>query len=439
MNARLYLIWERVQSSYWFLPGLLLAAGGGGALLMTEIDSKLDQSAIEELAFIFTGGPEGARSVLAAIAASVLGVAGTTFSITIAVLSLTSTQFGPRLLRNFLKDTGNQLVLGTFIGTFLYTLLVLRTVRSVDGLAFVPHLSVTVGLALAVISVCMLVYFIHHVITSIQAARVIATAGNELLSSIEHIYPEKIGTAPSAPPRFTAADAAAAPLRAGGNGYLQAVDGDALLEFTMEHDVVVRLLRMPGEFIAADSVYGLLYPADRLSEELAQRIADVVSLGTEPTALQDVHFSINQLVEIAVRALSPGINDPHTVIMCIDRLGAGLCTLAQREFPAAERLDTQHRLRIIAKTTSFAGVLHTAFAQIRRYGAKDAEVLCRLLAVIGDIAACSRGAERRGALRQQADLVLAAAHDALRADEARAQVTEEHRRTQLVIDREERP
>ena len=345
MKARLHLLWDWMHSSYWFLPGVLLLAAAGAAFGLTALDHRLGEKTLDGMSWVYGGGPEGARSVLLAIASSILGVAGTTFAITIAVLSLTSSQFGPRLLRNFLKDTGSQLVLGTFIGTFLYALLVLRTVRSSEADEFVPHLAVTFALVLAVLSIAMLVYFIQHTVASIQASQIIDTASAELVDAVERLYPEAIGEEPArAAPPESIADAAAQ-VRAARSGYLQAVDGDALLALAVEHDARIELLRMPGQFVTAGTVLARVAPARRL-EALAPGIDSALSLGAHPTQVQDILFSVNQLAEIATRALSPGTNDPNTAIMCIDRLNQGLCRLAGRPFPPNWRADEGGRARL---------------------------------------------------------------------------------------------
>jgi uncharacterized membrane protein len=435
MAARLHLFWERVHSSYWFLPGLLLAAAAGLAFLATWSDRNMDQEWLRGLTGVFSGGPEGARAVLGATATAVLGVAGTTFSITIAVLSLTSSQFGPRLLRNFLKDTGNQIVLGTFIGTFLYSLLVLRTVRSIDESPFVPHLAVTVGLVLAVVSVGMLVYFIQHIVTSIQASRIIAVAGKDLLVAVERLFPSRVG-APAA-----AATEPAGPMpgrsvaiRAARSGYVQAIDAEALLSFASERAGVTELLKMPGEFVAAGTPLARWYASGQPDATIDEGVNDAFTLGEYPTQTQDAMFSVHQLTEIATRALSPGVNDPKTAMICLDWLSVGLCVLAAREFPSWVRRDDDGAVRLVAKVPSFESLLDSALDQIRRYGRSDAEVLTRLLHVLAEVASCARPGPRRAALRRHADLVRTEAEEGLTAEEAKVQVMAHHRMTIQAID-----
>jgi len=250
-------------------------------------------------------------------------VAGVAFSITIVALTLASSQFGPRLLRNFMRDTGNQIVLGTFIATFIYCLLVLRSVYSVGGHDFVPGISVTFAIALAVANVGALIYFIHHVSTSIHADRVIAAVYNELSEHIQRLFPEE------------------------------------LLKIAEEHDMLIDLQFRPGEFIVVGTALAKVKSAEHLKENLVEQIASSFILGPQRTPEQDAEFAIHQLVEVAIRALSPGINDPFTAITCIDHLGSALCILTGRVFPSPYRYDEEGNLRFIAKPLTFEGILQT--------------------------------------------------------------------------------
>jgi uncharacterized membrane protein len=197
MKAKLDHFLFQLRSSYWFVPSVMALLSIGVALGMIVVDQSVGEDGIQGYWWIYAGGPDGARAVLATVAGSIISVAGVTFSIKIAALTLASQQFGPRLLRNFMADRGNQFVLGTFIATFLYCLLVLRTVRSWEDAEFVPHLSVTLGVLLAVASLGVLIYFIHHIAASIQASNVIARVSGELQAAIDRLFPEDLGHGPA--------------------------------------------------------------------------------------------------------------------------------------------------------------------------------------------------------------------------------------------------
>ncbi len=405
MKARLLLLLDSVRSSYWFIPALMLAGSAALAVVLVALDRRAETEGLRGPWWIFTGGAEGARSLLSTVAGSVIAVAGTTFSITIAVLSLTSSQFGPRLLRGFLRDRGNQFVLGTFVATFLYCLLVLRMVRSVQEALFVPHIAVTGGVVLAIASVCVLIFFIHHVSISIQASHLIANVAKELEEAIDRLFPEQIGKEASPPltsPHPTQGQENAQAVCAHQSGYVQAVDAEALLALAQEKNLLIRLRYAPGQFVMRGSTIAGISPPAAADEDTTGRVNAAFSLGEQRTATQDAEFLVLELVEVAVRALSPGINDPFTAILCLDRLSAALCHLAGRALPSALRFDARGTLRVIAKPVSFAGMVETAFREISHYGKDDPAVAQRLRKAMKEISECARTEEQRNALRKEA-------------------------------------
>lgn len=382
MRTKLLYLRDVLRTSFWFIPGLLLALAGALAFATVWLDRLLEQQLQLTWDWTYTGGAEGARAVLSTIAGSMITVAGVVFSITIVALTLATSQFGPRLLRNFIRDRANQVVLGTFIATFLYCLLVLRTVRGDDYGQFVPSISVLIGVILAVVSLGVLIYFIHHMATSIQAAEVIGNVSGELERTIHRLFPEKLGE--NAPPEGPANPvpelkaATAKPIRARHSGYIVTIDNEGLLHLTREHDLVVQLLYQPGNFLIAADVIAWAWPADRTSDEIAEHLAGVFQTGQERTAVQDMNFCLEQLVEIAIRALSPGINDPFTAMRCISKLGEALCQLFQRQLPSPYRHDKERRLRVLTPPVNVDAVLGIAFHQIREYGKSNIDVMLHL-------------------------------------------------------------
>ncbi len=423
MRVQIFKTWDRVRSSFWFLPAVM--AGGAVALAFTTV--ALDKPVTDWLSltwgWTYTGGAEGASSLLGAIAGSMITIAGVVFSMTLVALSLASSQLGPRLLRNFMRDTATQTVLGTFVATFLYCLLVLRTIRRPEEIAFVPHLSVTLGLLLAVVSVGVLIYFIHHVSVSIQANEIVARVGKELIEGIERLFPENIGqgaplisTEPPDAGFLETFGREARPVGSARDGYLQFVDGDALMALAMQEDVVIRLERPPGHYIVASSPIVLVWPGNRITDQLADGINSAFAIGNQRTSGQDIEFTINQLVEIAIRALSPGVNDPFTAMTCVDHLGSALCRLAQRHMQSPYRLDTHDQLRVITPAFTFPDVTDAAFNQIRQYGRSSAAVTIRLLETIAVVAAFVHRPEDRAALLRHAKMIARGARGGLPED-----------------------
>jgi uncharacterized membrane protein len=441
MKAKLATLWEALRSSFWFVPALMVILAMLLAFVTVTLDERVGTERIAKLGWLYTGGPEGARALLATVAGSMLTVAGVTFSITIAALTLASSQFGPRLLRNFTRDLGNQIVLGAFIAAFIYSLLVLRTIRGGDTGGFVPNIAVTVGVGLALAGVGVLIYFIDHVAQSIQVSHLIGVVGADLDEAIDRLFPEEIGGAPPKPARRQTEhdipadfEHEARPVKASKSGYIQAVDDDSLMQLATDQDVLLRLRRRPGDYVVAGTPLVAVWPGNRVGRELARRVDDAFVLGQRRTPTEDVEFAANQLVEIAVRAISPAINDPFTAITCIDRLGNALRRLAGREPPSPYRYDQGNRLRVIAEPVTFTRLTDVAFNQIRQYGQSSAAVTIRLLETIAEIAPYLRAPEQRAALRRQALMIERGSHDGLPEEQDRRDVAQRCREALQALD-----
>lgn len=376
-SVRLLGAWERVRTSFWFVPALMTVAAAASAYATIALDRHLSAH-LDELSWVWSGGPDGARSVLSTIAGSMATVAGVVFSVNVVALTLASSQFGPRLLRSFTQDLGNQLVLGTFIAAFLYCLLVLRVVRSAQEGGFVPQVSVTCAVLLAVGSVAVLIYFIGHVVVAIQAESLIAVVGRELKQEITRRY----GEAPANEARDPAAAVPAstpAAIRASAGGYVQGIAYDGLAAAAARVDAVVRVLARPGDFVQAGEALALVHDAARpLDEDDAGCMRQAFALGARRTPTQDVRHTARQLTEIAVRALSPGINDPATAMSCIDWLGEALAELARRTPEPAGHYE-DGALRVLARPVAFAELAELAFTPIRTYGAGDPAVVVHFI------------------------------------------------------------
>ena len=439
IHARTLALWDGVRASYWFLPSLMTVAAGTLSFVLIGVDARVGPDWIAEVPFLFGNRPDGARSVLSTIAGSMIGVAGVTFSITIASVVYASGQYGPRLLTNFMDDRGNQITLGTFIATFLYCLLVLRTIRSAgdgDGLEFVPHIAILVGLGLAVASVGVLIYFIHHVPESIHVSNLIAGVGHDLGEKIGVLFPERVGEGATTREAERDDDALtevpagfysdAVRIAADGDGYISGLDAEALLTLATENDLLVRIRHRPGDFVAAGDTLCLAWPPDRVSDEAAAGIRTAFAWGRQRSARQDVRFLVNELVEIAARALSPGVNDPFTAISCLDWLGAALKDLSDRDFPSAQRYDSAGQLRVVAYPTTFEDFVGGVFGQLRPYLAADRNAALHALKTLGEVAGRVTDDSRRAALRHQADAIYEGAQKALVLEADRASVRQRH-------------
>ena len=437
MKIKLYALWERLSRSFWFLPSLMVLASFVFALGATAIDRATTLNSLPGLSWIYTGTPDGARSVLSVIAGSMISVAGVTFSITMVTLSLASTQLGPRLLNNFMRDRGNQVVLGTFISIFTYCLLVLRSVRSTEDATFAPHFSLTVGMLLALISLGVLIYFFHHVSTMIQVPNVVANIGHEMEESIDQLFSDELGSIidehelrneDDIPSGF---DDKSNFIKSTKSGYLQAIDYEQLLEVTQKNDLLLKLLYRPGDFVAKDSDIIAVYPATKLSQAIQEDMLDTFLFGAGRLHVQDIEFFIDQLVEISLRALSPSINDPFTVIGCLDQFSNTLSIIAERTIPSGYQYDSDEQLRIIRKVLTFDEIINNAFSQIRRYGRYDVEVTIRLLEVIAIILARTSSARQRQPLAQQAEMIKRGSEEVIFEENDRQEI---NKRYQIIMD-----
>jgi uncharacterized membrane protein len=384
------------------LPAVITVAAALLAALTLRIDEILlaDRRATFYLAF--GGGVEGARGVLTAIAGSMITVTGVVFSITIVALQLASSQYTPRVLRGFTRDRANQVVLGVFIGTFTYTLLVLRMVRSAsdDGEAFVPSISVGVAILLALLSIGFLIYYIHHAARSIQASVIIDRAANDTLGLVRRLFPEPIGEPALERPAPPVPAGAPALITAEGAGYLQTVDADTLFELADTEKLTIRMEPYIGEFVLPGAPLAAVWPPTAVDDAGVGRIRQAFVLGPDRTLQQDIELGLRQLADIAIKALSPGINDPTTAVNCIDRLSEILVTLGNRDAPERARSDDQGRVCFVARETTFCRAVRLSFDQIRHYGRSDPVFMAHWLRTLRRAAALVPPA-RRAALADQ--------------------------------------
>ena len=379
-----------VRESFWFIPTITTLLVVALAIVLVRLDRSLRFDQRMDLPWwLFGGGPEGIRAVLSTIAGTTITVTGVVFSITIVALQLASSQFSPLVLRTFRADRGNQIVLGFFIATFTYSLLVLRSVLSPeqgsDG--FVPVIATTAAIGLALVSVTLLIYFIHHAARSIQASTIIERASNDTLDLIRNLFPEDVGEPGESYPAAALPQASAAVVLANQGGYFQAVDGDTLFDLSEEQTLTVHVERVPGDYVLPGSVLATVWPKTSVNQEMEEQVRSAFLMGPERTLQSDVELGIRQISDIAIKALSPGINDPTTAMLCIDRLSEALVHLGRRQRPSHVRIGGDGDVRIALIGPSFAHLVEVAFAQIRHYGARDATLGSHLAATLGRIAA----------------------------------------------------
>lgn len=414
MKAALQGLWEQLRTGFWFLPMLMGLAGLGLAAVSLALDQRLPEHVTRPLATVMGGGIEGARQLLATLAGGIITVTGVVFSITMVTLVLAQNQFGSRVIRTFMRDRFVQAVLGTFIATFVFCVVALM-----DLGPEVPRLTVLLAFLSTATSIGVFVVFLHHVAKAIQADMVARNIAVELEDLIPRLYPEDAASPERPAPAF------AATVPAARSGYVRNVDEEALAAAAHRLDVVVRLRVPPGRFVAEGQP---LLEVDReVDQEAARALRRHAGLGAARTPEQDVEFNLEQLTEVAVRALSPGIQDPFTAVGCVDRLGGLLCRLAARH-PPSPYVEHEGRLRLVVPRRGFEEVLDAALDPLRQAAGDSVPVLTRLLEMLAVVASCTEDPRRREALRRHAGLVLDAARRGGHQAEDLEDVAVRHRR-----------
>jgi uncharacterized membrane protein len=387
--TRVTAFWGRLNASFWFVPAVMALLAIALSFVLIEVDTLRDVGKTYNPSALYTFGPEGARAMLSVIASSMITVASLIFSITMLSLQLASSQFGPRTLGNFMRDRSNQIVLGTFIATFLYCLFVLRSVRGTEGSSFVPHLAVAFGVLMAAASVAVLLYFIHHIATSIRVETLLEKLAVEGCAAVDKVFPERLGRGQAeeavGQPLPDGFDADSRQIPADSDGYVQSIGGDVLMQLAAKNDLVLQIAARPGAFVTKGACVITAYPKARVSDKIDNDLRGAVVIGRDRTSYQDLDFAIRRIVELAQRSLSPGINDPTTALYCIDRLGHVLGRLAGRDMPSPMRFDKDGRLRIVTEVVVLGDLACRAFAAIARYGMTDADVITRLVETLATL------------------------------------------------------
>jgi uncharacterized membrane protein len=389
---------EAVRSSLWFVPTVCALGAVGLWIGLRYLD---DSGAVEDLPFGFDGGPDGAREVLSAISTSMIAFTGVVFSVTIVALQLAGSQYSPRVLRSFLRDRRTQAALGSFIATFVYALLVLRGVRGGED-QYVPRLSVGMAFVILAVSLALFVVYVHEISQSIRASHIVARIGREARGSIETLVAddERFVQLPTVA-RHASADVRS--ITAPEAGIVQAYDTRVIVRLAREHDARVESSVCVGDFVPFGATIGTITPAS--SDLDCEQIQARFVVGLERTIDQDLRFGLRQLVDVALRALSPGINDPTTAVQAIDQLHDLLRRLAPRSFRSGVHTDERGEVRFVERLPSWDELVDLAVTEIRHAGGDQVQVRRRLLEMLDDLASVAL-VRRRRALRRQRELLL---------------------------------
>jgi uncharacterized membrane protein len=430
---------EALRTTFWLVPSIMVVA----ALVLFGITFGIDLAAYHhEFTLPFwlrTGSADAGRQVLIAIAAAVITVIGVVFSITILALTLASQQFGPRMMRNFMRDIGNQITLGVFVGTFVYSVVTLGSITTTPTTQFIPHLSITVSEALLLVDLGVLIYFIHHIAKSIQLPEVIARIAQDLFVAVDSEFPASefpasgvtnVGAAVEDNGRSAAdlaklLDERGAIVPAATSGYLQFVALGQLVQIASRLDAVIRLSYRPGHFVLAGRPLATVWPSGAAGQVRAS-LTRAHLTGPYRTLSQDPVFAIDQLVEIAIRALSPAVNDTFTALTCIDWLSAGLSQVSSRVLSEGVYRDEHGRIRLIEREPSYSRMVNRAFDKIRQAARGMPAVIIRLLDAIAQVTEYTIDPGQRVVLVRQADMILRSAESSVDEENDLADIRERY-------------
>jgi uncharacterized membrane protein len=392
-DVRLARLREWLNTGMWFLPMVWAFGAMAAALVVVELDRHLGGDRPTWL--VFGRGPDSARQVLAAVAASTIAFTGTVFSITIVALQLASTQFSPRVLRTFLRDRPSQHCFGTFVATALYSLIVLREVGTTDDAVAVPGLAVSGAFLLVVASVFAFVFLVHHVAQSIRAVSIMDAVAAEARASIEANHPpaaapgtpdddaDPAGAAPAVPAGDAALTEAAQVIVAPGPGALLGIDEDDLVAVAARHDCVLEVALRVGDSVVTGMPVVRVHGAAATVPPAA--VLAHLGVGPERTLYQDTAFGFRQLVDMAEKALSPAVNDPTTAVQALDRIHDLLRRLVARPDPEGRYRDDTGALRLVVPQVTWEDHLRLGCSEVRQFGAGSIQIARRLRALLLDL------------------------------------------------------
>jgi len=416
--------WGNLRTSFWFLPSLIVVFSIGLAAALIAADAAGGERWLARWPHVFGADAAGARAMLSTIAGSMITVVGVTFSMTLVTLALASSQYTSRILRTFIRDRVTQVVLGIFAGIFTYCLIVLRSIRGGDEAGFIASLAMSVSLLLAIGGIAVLIYFIHHIATSIQASSLIAVVARETMDAVDRLFPDALGQSGEGEDEQAGHEASALlatqiwqPVPVDGNGYIQSVDNAKLLRLAREHRTIIRMERGIGNFVVHGTpLVSLALPSPPDGAPVAE-VQAVFDISRHRTLHQDCAFGIRQIVDIAMRGLSPSTNDTTTAVMCVDYLAAVLARLATRDIPSPYRYD-DGELRVIAIGPTFSSLVAESFDQIRTSATGNVAVMLRMLGAAKTIGSLTESPCRRRVLREHvgwiaelAERTVASPHD----------------------------
>ena len=403
-------LWDRVKVSLWFVPSIMAVAAVFLSWLLGLVDDNVPNFLLNRSKFIIAGTPAEMRSSMLAIAGTILATAGVVFSLLTLPLSTVAAQFGSRLLRVFLRDRTTQYVLGMFVATFCYCLATALSITNLQVQAAAPQITVTTGLFLMLLTFASLIVLIQHISIMLQAPNIVAAAGSDLrdvvsVRNLNEAEDRKNIKISSGGKNELLAENEALPLQVRETGYIQFIDPDIIMNLAVERNLIMQMLRKPGQFIVAGETVALVWPADKIDARLEKHLRRSVQVGNQRTPTQDIEYAVNQISEIAVRAMSPAINDPFTAMTCLDYIGESLVEYVQFGESNANFYDKDGKLRLIFEPATLKELLCAGFDMLRHCSCDNASVLLHIVVTIDKIGLEAKSPEARQELLRHVTLI----------------------------------
>jgi uncharacterized membrane protein len=402
--------WDRMSVNFLFIPGIMAVLAAMLALLMYWLDGQIPNESLNTYSFVVSGTVEESRGYLLNMGTVILTTAGVVFTLLTLPLSTVAAQYGSRLLRIFLGDRTTQFVLGIFVATFTYSIVAAIIIPSSQVNPEAPNITVTVGMYLLVVSFASLILLIQHISTMLQAPNIAAAAGVELEGVVNEENRTEIRggeykrqTEKDLPDSIMETEPHLVVMNR--TGYIKYIDLKSILPLAEKNDIVIRIVNKPGNFVRSGMVIARAWPADRIDAELDQDIRNTFHLGRQRTPTQDAEYAVNQLTEMAVRAMSPAINDPFTAITCLDHVGNGLAMFVRQDVITPNIYDRNGQLRLMYDPVTFDELLNAAFDMLRHASSDNASVLLHMLKTIDVISQDAKSPDARQSLLRHVTLI----------------------------------
>ncbi|MGQ8367299.1 DUF2254 domain-containing protein [Glaciecola sp. 1036] len=412
-KPKLFKVLENLSTNFWAIPFTFLFTAIAMVFVVRFLDSVQGVTELPVLSWMYSIGPDNARAMLSSLSGAIISVTGIAFSMIIVTLTLASKQFGARLIRNFMQDKNTQVSLGILVSSFAFCFILLGFIRDQDVEEYVPGVGLLLSFGISIAVLITIIFLIHHVANAIQAENVISACWQKLCEDIERIFPNDTSDQREAYSlsEYSLVDCT---IKASSDGYVQGIDYDAINGCAEELDLLVVIHVKPGQYVCSGHDIAHFYTEQKHlgnshnSDDLQDKLSNAFIVGGNRTPVQDPEFAINQMVEIALRALSPSLNDPFTATTCLNRIASSLVLIGNRDLPLPVLLGQSGKMRVIRSVAKFEGIVETGLSQIRQNAVKQVDVSLAFLDAIILVLHNLRDKEKRVVVFAQVKMLKAA-------------------------------